>query len=88
PTHWTEKIIPHQRTFPLTLSGHTHGMQFGIDIPGFKWSPVKYRYKHWSGLYQEAGQYLYVNKGFGFLGFPGRIGMWPEITLLEMNTVS
>lgn len=88
PTHWTEKVLPHTRKFPLTLSGHTHGMQFGIDIPGFKWSPVKYRYKHWSGLYQDAGQYLYVNKGFGFLGFPGRVGMWPEITFIEMKSVA
>ena len=87
PTHWSNHIVPHRYNFPLTLSGHTHGMQFGIDIPGFKWSPVKYRYEHWSGLYEDKGQYLYVNKGFGFLGFPGRVGMWPEITMIELKSV-
>lgn len=85
PSHWDAKVLPHERRFPLTLSGHTHGMQFGIDIPGFKWSPAKYRYPQWSGLYEKESQYLYVNKGFGFLGFPGRVGMWPEITLLELQ---
>lgn len=88
PTHWSQHIVPHKYNFPLTLSGHTHGMQFGIDVPGFKWSPVKYRYAHWSGLYEDKGQYLYVNKGFGFLGFPGRVGMWPEITLIELKSVT
>jgi uncharacterized protein len=88
PTHWSEKVLDHPRQIPITLSGHTHGMQFGIDIPGFKWSPVKYRYKHWSGLYEDRGQYLYVNRGFGFLGFPGRVGMWPEITLLELKSTA
>lgn len=88
PSHWTLKIVPHERHIPLTLSGHTHGMQFGVNIPGFKWSPVQYRYKQWSGLYEEQGQYLYVNRGFGFLGFPGRVGMWPEITLLELSSVA
>jgi uncharacterized protein len=88
PTHWSEKVLDHPRQIPITLSGHTHGMQFGIDIPGFKWSPVKYRYKHWSGLYEDKGQYLYVNRGFGFLGFPGRVGMWPEITLLELKSTA
>ena len=85
PTHWDLKTVPHATNVDLTLAGHTHGMQFGIDIPGFKWSPVKYRYARWSGLYQEAKQYLYVNKGFGFLGFPGRVGMWPEITVIELK---
>lgn len=88
PSHWDAKILPHQRRFPLTLSGHTHGMQFGIDIPGFKWSPAKYRYPQWSGLYEKEDQYLYVNKGFGFLGFPGRVGMWPEITLIELQSLA
>ena len=88
PSHWDAKVLPHERRFPLTLSGHTHGMQFGIDIPGFKWSPAKYRYPQWSGLYEKESQYLYVNKGFGFLGFPGRVGMWPEITLLELQVPS
>ncbi|MFC2127975.1 metallophosphoesterase [Bacteroidota bacterium] len=85
PTHWDLKTIPHKTHIDLTLAGHTHGMQFGVDIPGFKWSPVKYKYPRWSGLYKEAHQYLYVNKGFGFLGFPGRVGMWPEITVIELQ---
>lgn len=86
PTHWDEKILPHQRHFPLTLSGHTHGMQFGINMPGFKWSPAQYRYEKWLGLYEEKGQYLYVNQGYGFLTFPGRIGIWPEITAFELQS--
>ena len=85
PTHWDEKVLDHQQHIHLTLSGHTHGMQFGINLPGFKWSPAKYRYPRWNGLYKEKGQYLYVNRGFGFLAFPGRIGMWPEITVLELT---
>ncbi len=86
PTHWTKKVIPHKTNFDLTLSGHTHGMQFGIEIPGFKWSPIKYLYPQWAGLYKEAEQYLYVNRGFGFLGFPGRAGIFPEITVIELNS--
>ncbi len=86
PSHWDLKTIPHQTPVDLTLSGHTHGMQFGVDIPWLKWSPVKYKYPRWSGLYQEASQYLYVNRGFGFLGFPGRVGMWPEITVIEFTS--
>lgn len=62
-----------------------HGMQMGVDIPGFKWSPVKYKYAQWAGIYKKAKQYLYVNKGFGFIGFPGRVGMWPEITVIELK---
>lgn len=85
PTHWSHKVLDHPRHIPLTLSGHTHGFQFGIKVPGFKWSPAQYRYQHWLGLYKEKGQQLYVNKGFGFLGFPGRIGMWPEITVFELG---
>ncbi|MDB4297754.1 metallophosphoesterase, partial [Flavobacteriaceae bacterium] len=84
PTHWDEKVIPHQQHIDLTLSGHTHGMQFGIEIPGFKWSPSKYIYKRWAGLYKNKKQYLYVNRGFGFLGFPGRVGIWPEITVINL----
>ena len=84
PSHWDEKVIPHSKKVNLTLSGHTHGMQFGIKMPGFKWSPVQYRYPRWAGLYEEAQQYLYVNTGFGFLAFPGRVGMWPEITVIEL----
>lgn len=85
PTHWDEKVIPHNQHIDLTLSGHTHGMQFGVEIPGFKWSPSKYIYKRWAGLYKNAEQYLYVNRGFGFLGFPGRVGIWPEITSITLN---
>jgi len=86
PTHWNEEVIPHKKHVHLTLSGHTHGFQFGINMPGFKWSPAQYRYPHWMGLYEKAEQYLYVNRGFGFLAFPGRVGMWPEITVIELET--
>ena len=85
PTHWEEKVIDHQKHIHLTLSGHTHGCQFGVNMPGFKWSPIQYRYDKWMGLYEEAQQYLYINRGFGFLAFPGRVGMWPEITVLELS---
>lgn len=85
PTHWDDKIKLHPKHIHLTLSGHTHGFQFGINMPGFKWSPIQYRYDKWMGLYEEAKQYLYVNRGFGFLAFPGRIGMWPEITVIELS---
>lgn len=85
PTHWDKKVIDHPVHIDLTLSGHTHGMQFGIEIPGFKWSPIKYIYKQWAGLYEKKHQYLYVNRGFGFLGFPGRVGIWPEITSIELT---
>lgn len=85
PTHWEDHIKTYKKTIHLTLSGHTHGMQMGIDLPAFKWSPIKYVYKHWAGLYEEAGRYLYVNRGFGFLAFAGRVGVFPEITLLELK---
>ena len=88
PTHFTKKVVPHKTHFDLTLAGHTHGMQFGIDIPGFKWSPIEYIYPQWAGLYEEAKQYLYVNRGFGFLGFPGRAGIRPEITVIELSHIS
>ncbi|MBU2940096.1 metallophosphoesterase [Lacinutrix sp. C3R15] len=80
-------IIDFEKKIHLTLAGHTHGMQFGIEIPffNFKWSPVKYRYPKWAGLYKEAEQYLYINRGFGFLAFPGRVGIWPEITVIELK---
>lgn len=84
PSHWDGQVIKEYGDIDLTLSGHTHGMQFGIEIPGFKWSPVKYVYKNWAGLYQEGSQYLYVNRGFGFLGYPGRLGILPEITVIEL----
>ncbi len=86
PTHWEEHVIKHPKKVHLTMSGHTHGMQFGLNLPGFKWSPVQYRYKHWIGLAEEKGEYLYVNPGFGYLGFPGRVGIWPEITIFELQS--
>ncbi|WP_136481509.1 metallophosphoesterase [Cognatitamlana onchidii] len=86
PSHWEKQVIDDDYHYHLTLSGHTHGMQFGIEIPGwFKWSPVKWRYKYWAGIYKEAGQYINVNRGFGYLGFPGRVGIWPEITVIELK---
>jgi predicted MPP superfamily phosphohydrolase len=84
PSHWDAEVCKHYTDIDLMLSGHTHGMQFGVEIPGFRWSPVQYVYKQWSGLYQKESQKLYVNRGFGFLGYPGRVGMLPEITLLEL----
>jgi predicted MPP superfamily phosphohydrolase len=84
PSHWDAQVRKDYPDIALTLSGHTHGMQFGIEIPGFKWSPVQYLYKQWAGLYQENGQFLYVNRGFGFLGYQGRLGILPEITLIEL----
>lgn len=80
PSHWDEEILKQYRDIDLTLSGHTHGMQFGVETPGFKWSPVQYIYERWAGLYEEGNQKLYVNRGFGFIGYPGRIGILPEIT--------
>ena len=85
PTHWTEEVIL-KTDIALTLAGHTHGMQAGIKIRKKEWSPIKYKYKHWAGLYQINAQYLYVNRGLGWLGFPGRIGMRPEITVIELKT--
>lgn len=84
PSHWDAQVKPGYPDIQLTLSGHTHGMQFGVEIPGFKWSPVKYLYKNWAGLYKEDNQYLYVNRGFGFLAYPGRLGILPEITVIEL----
>jgi hypothetical protein len=84
PSHWDAEVCKHYTDIDLMLSGHTHGMQFGVEIPGFRWSPVQYVYKQWSGLYHNESQKLYVNRGFGFLGYPGRVGMLPEITLLEL----
>ena len=86
PSHWDAKVKAHPQKFQLTLSGHTHGAQFGIEIPGIKWSPVQYLYKQWAGLYEDAGQNIYVNRGLGFIGYMGRIGIQPEITLLELKS--
>ena len=84
PSHWEGQVIPDYADVDLMLSGHTHGMQFGVQIPGFKWSPVQYLYKQWSGLYENEKQKLYVNPGFGFIGYPGRVGILPEITVIEL----
>ena len=84
PTHWDAKVRPGYPDIDLTLSGHTHGFQFGIEIPGFRWSPAQYLYKQWAGLYQEGDQHLYVNRGLGFLGYPGRVGILPEISVLTL----
>lgn len=83
PSHWNEEVI-NKTNIALTLSGHTHGMQAGINLKNKKWSPIKYKYKHWAGLYKEHKQYLYVNRGLGWLGFPGRLGMRPEITCINL----
>lgn len=85
PSHWQAEVIPHYKEIDLTLSGHTHGMQFGVEVPGFKWSPVQYVYDEWAGLYQSGEQYLYVNRGFGYLAYPGRVGILPEITVLTLE---
>jgi predicted MPP superfamily phosphohydrolase len=85
PSHWGREVTKKYPNINLTLSGHTHGMQFGVEIPGFKWSPIQYIYKEWAGLYQEKNQYLYVNRGLGFIGYPGRVGILPEITVIELK---
>lgn len=87
PTHWDAEVTTQYQDIDLTLSGHTHGFQFGVEIPGvFRWSPSQYIYKQWAGLYQKGKQFLYVNRGFGVLGYPGRVGILPEITLIELQT--
>ena len=85
PTHWEEQVIKRPEHVHLTLAGHTHGAQFGIEIPGFRFSPVQLRYKRWAGIYTENNRYLYVNRGLGFIGFPGRVGIWPEITVITLQ---
>ena len=86
PSHWEHEVIKDDYHYHLTLSGHTHGMQFGIEIPGWiKWSPIKWRYRYWAGIYKEMGQYINVNRGFGYLGYPGRVGIWPEITVITLK---
>ena len=85
PTHWEEKIRYHPTKIHLTLAGHTHGAQFGVESDKWRWSPVQYRYLDWAGLAQENGRYLYVNRGFGFLAFSGRLGIWPEVTVITLK---
>jgi hypothetical protein len=86
PSHWDAEINTHEKNFHLTLSGHTHGLQFGIEIPGIiKWSPIQYVYKQWAGLYENLGRYVYVNRGFGFHAYSGRVGIMPEITVIELK---
>ncbi|MEM9340654.1 MAG: metallophosphoesterase [Bacteroidota bacterium] len=87
PSHWDAQIRPEYPDIDLMLSGHTHGFQFGVEIGNFRWSPVQYRYKQWADLHQEGTQYLYVNRGYGYIGYPGRIGILPEITILELRSV-
>jgi uncharacterized protein len=84
PSHWDAEVRPKYPDIDLTLAGHTHGMQFGVELPWFKWSPVQYVYKQWAGLYEEDRQKLYVNRGYGFIGYPGRVGILPEITVIEL----
>lgn len=85
PSHWDAEVKPKYPDIDLMLSGHTHGMQFGIENPYFKWSPVQWMYKQWAGLYEDGKQKLYVNRGFGFIGYPGRVGILPEITVIELS---
>lgn len=85
PSHWDAEVRTKYTDIDLMLSGHTHGMQFGVEVPGFRWSPVQYMYKQWAGLYQEGNQKLYINRGFGFIGYPGRVGILPEITVITLT---
>jgi uncharacterized protein len=84
PSHWDKEVTNKYADIDLTLAGHTHGMQFGVELPGFRWSPVQYVYKEWAGLYEEGKQKIYVNRGYGFIGYPGRVGILPEITVIEL----
>ncbi len=86
PSHWDAQIRPEFPDIDLTLAGHTHGLQMGVEIGSFRWSPIKWIYKQWADLYKENNQYIYVNRGFGFLGYPGRVGILPEITILELKS--
>lgn len=88
PSHWAAEVKQHERHIHLTLAGHTHGMQFGIELGRMRWSPVKYRYPHWAGLAGMNNRYLHVNRGFGVLAFEGRFGIWPEITVIELRRKS
>ena len=86
PSHWSQKVLKSKYKIDLQLSGHTHGMQFGIEIPGFKWSPAKYRYKQWAGLYAHNDNQIYVNRGLGHLGYAGRVGIMPDISVLNIKS--
>ncbi|HEY5826437.1 MAG TPA: metallophosphoesterase [Cyclobacteriaceae bacterium] len=86
PTHWDAQVRPNYKDIDVAFAGHTHGFQFGVEIAGIRWSPVQYVYKQWGGLYKEDNQYLYVNRGFGYIGYPGRVGMPPEITIFELKS--
>jgi len=86
PSHWDAQIRPDFQDIDVTFAGHTHGFQFGVEIGDFRWSPSKYIYKQWADLHQEGNQYLYVNRGFGFIGYPGRIGILPEVTIVELQS--
>lgn len=85
PSHWDAQVRPNYPDIDITFAGHTHGFQLGVEVGSFKWSPAQYLYKQWADLYQAGAQYLYVNRGYGYLGYPGRIGIWPEITLMELE---
>ncbi|MCS3552439.1 MULTISPECIES: metallophosphoesterase [unclassified Sphingobacterium] len=85
PSHWKAEVVPNFPNIDVTFSGHTHGGQYGIDIPGYHWSPIQYKYKEWSGLYREKQQQLYVNAGFGYLDYPSRVGILPEITIFHLK---
>ncbi|MES2448005.1 MAG: metallophosphoesterase [Bacteroidota bacterium] len=85
PSHWRGEVLEKYKDIDAMFSGHTHGMQFGVKLKEFQWSPVQYLYKEWAGLYQEQNQQLYVNVGYGFLGYPGRVGMLPEITIFTLS---
>lgn len=85
PSHWDAQVRPEFPDIDVMFAGHTHGFQFGVEIGGFRWSPSQYAYKQWAGLYRQGKQYLYVNRGFGYLGYPGRIGMPPELTIFELK---
>ncbi len=85
PSHWDYQVKKEYKDIDLMLSGHTHGMQFGLENPYFKWSPVQWMYKQWAGLYEDGSQKLYVNRGFGFIGYPGRVGIMPEITVITLS---
>ncbi|MEO5906403.1 MAG: metallophosphoesterase, partial [Saprospiraceae bacterium] len=88
PSHWKDQVLKDYKHIHLTLSGHTHGFKFGVEIPGFvKWSPIQYMYPQWAGLYEQDAQFLYVNRGLGYLGYPGRVGILPEITMLTIEAV-